>query len=314
MGSLKRVKSFDDLTHKQWIALGTKMGGVQKVIAVLQGDKNVILEDICVLVDKNGRCIPQRGVVTANVCDPSADYRFEGLTGYVNYATIILMWEALFEQKAGMTPVEFEQRIEAIKQRVATWSMASKPQIANLFAGPHFPIILPQLPAGDHGIIIRNHILPVVERAYLMAFHNGEFTSNRHEDLAENTKIVDERHAKLVADLEQGPIPGIMCYPLQGFDIIAQQQMAALMPDFISLAGAIEPGVTLALYPKLLAGAKTPNQDCSAIRWQPGLLDPSTLLYISRSYPDGDDECSFDGPYNLNDVYGHHSGGFFVRG
>ncbi|MCX6741093.1 MAG: hypothetical protein NTY61_01705 [Candidatus Parcubacteria bacterium] len=308
MGSLKDVERVEDLSTAHFFALVNKCGGLEDALAVLRGEKKITLEDVIrLLLDRNGRCIPDPEVVTANVCDANADYYFDRLTADVDYAAILLAWEALFGQKSGMDAEQFKARIEAIKQRVMTWPTADKPQIANLFVGPHFPIILPQLPAGDHGTILEQHILPVVEQAYLTAFPDQKFVNYRKNDLAGKTTIVDERHAQLIADLQKGPVPGIVCYPLQGFSIHAQRQMATLMPEFISLAGAIEPGVTTAMNPKLVArDVHTPVQDCSALQWQDS---DSSLFFDAYGVRLG---FGFRG--YLGDAFDAYSGGFFVRG
>ncbi len=308
MSSLDKITRFDQVSFGQWRAFATQAGGLEAMLAVLRGEKRITLEDVIrLLVDKNGRCIPDPEVVTANVCDANTDYYFDRLTGDVDYAAILLAWETLFGQKAGVDADQFKDRIEAIKKMVATWPTADKPQIANLFAGPCYPVILPQLPAGDHGTIIEQHILPVVERAYLVAFPDRKFVNHRAGDLAEKVAIVDERHAKLVADLANGPIVGMVCHPLQGFSIHAQRQMATLMPDIISLMGAVEEGVATSLFPKELArDGKTPVQDCSAVRWQGA--DGSLFFYAHN------DELEFGRQGSLGNALAHYSGGFFVRG
>jgi hypothetical protein len=308
MSSLNDVECYEDLAFKQWVAFGNYAGGIQAVKAVLRGEKRIILEEVIrLLVDRNGRCIPDPEIVTANVRDTNVSYYFDRLAGDVDYAATLRAWEALFGQKAGMDAEQFKARIVALKQRVMTWPTAEKPQIANLFNGPHFPIILPQLPAWDHGTIIESKTLSVVERAYLAAFPGRKFINYRANDLAGKVTIVDKRHAKLIVDLANGPVPGIICYPLQGFSIHAQRQMAILMPDFISLAGVIESGVATALYPKHLArDGKTPVQDCSAVQWQ----DAADSLGFSAD----DGRLDFDYRGNLGDAGDYYSGGFFVRG
>jgi len=306
MSFLKDVEKVEDFSVAHLIALVNKCGGLNEAMAVLRGEKKITLEDVIrLLLDKNGRCIPQEEV-TENVCDPDTDYYFDRLTGDVDYAPILLSWEKLFNREAVLTPDEFKSHIKAIKHRVAIWPTADKPQIANLFAGPHFPVILPQLSQGDYGRILESTFLPVVESAYTESYPDRKFFNHRAGELAGQVTIVDDRHAKLIKDLESGPIVGVICYPLQGFSVEAQRQMANLMPDFVSLSGPIEEAVATAMFPKhLVRDVNTPVQHCSAVKWH----DSGVSLYFSANNTGL--ALNFHG--SLGGAHDFCSGAFFVR-
>jgi len=51
VSNLDSVEQFEDLTMKQWFAIGTKLGGVDAVKAVLRGTSSVSVEVICRLSD-----------------------------------------------------------------------------------------------------------------------------------------------------------------------------------------------------------------------------------------------------------------------
>jgi hypothetical protein len=301
MSTLKNVKCYDDLSHKQWIALGNKCGGLENVLAVLCGEMKITVEEaIRLLIDKNGRGIPQPEV-TARVCDPNLFSFFDRLAEDFNLQELVSRFEVLF----GKTEItnDLGARLNAIKENLLV-----DPRIANLLNGPYFPIILPQIPKGDYGTMLESLLLPVVDKAYTEAFPDRKFVNRRGGALAGQVKIVDERHAQLIADLENGPIVGIFFpSPLQGFLVKAQRQMANLTPENLSLAGPIEYAVSLALYPKQLArGTNTPYMDCSAVQW---CVSSYSLYFIAD-----DDKLSFVRRGDLDYLDADSTGGFFARG
>lgn len=261
-------------------------GGEKSVDAILRGEKKVTIEDVIrLLVDKNGRCIKQPQVVSA-VCDANTSFHLYTLPAYFKFQFTI----------------EVTDRIEAIKAMIA-----SNPHVANLLKGSWYPILLPQTESGDYGTLLEEILLPRVEESYTKAFPGRKFYNHRKSELAGQITIVDERHAQLLADLTKGTIPGILFFPLQGFSVHAQRQMAKLMPDNIFLAGAIEIAVAEATYPKFLVqDGHTSFIDCSAVQWR----NPDFSLCF-RSF---DDEIGFDLRCDLDVANGIHSGALFCRG
>ena len=64
---LDQVRSFDELTHKQWIALGTKLGGIKVVIDVLRDER--IFKIVTVV-----RLTNPTPIVVAAIQDPTRLY------------------------------------------------------------------------------------------------------------------------------------------------------------------------------------------------------------------------------------------------
>ncbi len=265
-------------------------GGEETVDAILRGEKKVTIEDVIrLLVDKNGRCIKQPQV-TAEVCDANVSFHFDPLPNGFEF------------QPIGMDVQEFKSRIEAIKAKVA-----ANVQVANLLKGVSYPILLPQISAVDYGALMQEILLPLVEASYTKAFPERKFINYRKGELTSRVSIVDDRHQCLVADLSHGPIPGILFFPLQGFSVQAQREMANLMPENISLAGAIEIAVAEATYPKILSrDSATPLKDCSAVLW----LDAfSSLFFLAL-----DVKLEFSYRCQLYSAYPNSCGALFCRG
>ncbi|OGY45863.1 MAG: hypothetical protein A2731_01950 [Candidatus Buchananbacteria bacterium RIFCSPHIGHO2_01_FULL_39_8] len=295
-------------------------GGEEVIADILVGDKKITVEEVVkLLIDRTGRAISDKSVVTASVCDANRNYHFDRLVDNHDFVVTLELWQQRFGQKPGMNAKEFLERIVALKAKIA-----EDRRIRNLVgpdAAPYFPIILPQIPRQktegnekaeakqpDYGRLLEQLLLPAVEASYLAAFPERQFVNYRKGELEGQVTIVEERHAKLYADLANGPIVGIL-FPaaLHGFSPFAQRQMVNLMPQGISLAGPIEIGVGEVLYPQHLSrDNNTPVKDCSAVQWQ----DPSFSLHFSAY----DGKLRFAYRYYLGHTDGDFSGAFFVRG
>jgi len=286
--------------------------------AIVRGGTRAVVtleEVIKLLIDRNGRGIPIKPKVTANVCDPNRSFYLEAfnLVDPTGLITMMVSYQKLFSQSPlGGLVDEYTRRFNAIRAKVA-----ANPCIANLFVGPSYPVILPQIPEGDYGkAVLEDFILPVVKASYEAAFPGRKFINRREGQLKFNNRregqfksqvtIVDERHQQLVTDLTKNPIVGILTLPLQGFSVHAQRQFAKLMPEGISLAGPIEIGVGEALYPKHLSrDNNTPVKDCSAVQWRGSGL--------SLCFDASDGKLEFDFGYGLGGAYAVSSGALFVR-
>ncbi|MFH0988081.1 MAG: hypothetical protein V1763_01780 [Parcubacteria group bacterium] len=287
-------------------ALCNKLGGIEKVFAIVRGERKVTLADaIQLLVDQNGRCIPQSSV-TASVCDPNKAYFFDR-TGTVDFTALAKRAKKLFGNCVAVDGKNLEKQFVAIKEMVSNWPTKDRSQIANLFAGPHFPVVLPKRTKDDYGKVIESTLLPVLAKAYEMAFPGRQFVNYKIGELAKQVEIIDDGHRRLWDDLGKGQVAGILCYPMHGFSVDAQRQFSKLMPDFISLAGPYEAIVATSMWPKQLArDFHTPVQDYSAVSWQ----SPSSSLCLNA--PGG--KLAFSGRFNLGFAGGNCSGGLFVRG
>jgi len=304
--STQEIEKLEDMTTGQHWALVNKCGGLETVLAILRGEKEVTVTDLIrMLVDRHGRCIPIKPEVSAAVCDANRKYHLDSLAdGFTLDSAWIERWQKLFNQPAGLDETQFNERIADIRARVS-----DEQTIANLLAGSHFPVLLPRIELGEggYGAMIESLTLSAVEKAYTEAFPERKFVNHRKGELADQVTIVDERHQRLVDDLAQGSIPGILCFPLQGFSVHAQRQMAMLLPDYMSLAGPIEIGCGEALYPQQLSrDVNTPVKDCSAVQWR---APDSSLCF--RAY---DDKLEFGFRCRLGHASAGCSGALFLRG
>lgn len=282
---------YGSLTLGNIEALCNMCGGEESVNAIIRGEKKITVEEVIrLLVDKNGRCIKQPQVVSA-VCDPNTSFHFDPLPNDFEF------------QPTGMDVEEFNSRIEVIKVKIA-----ANPQVANLLKGVCYPIVLPQIPVDrDYGMLLQEILLPLVAKSYETAFPNRRFYNYSEGGLIGRVTIIDERHAMLVADLAKGPIVGILTFPLQGFSVDAQCEMAKLMPENISLAGAIEIAVVETMYFKFLSGdCKTLIKDCSAVQ-------TSTRGFSLCFYADGG-KFIFDRRGAFTHALSNSSGALFCRG
>lgn len=280
--------------------------GRSDIDAVLRGEKEITVKDVIrILFDRHGRAIPVKPAISAAVCDANRQYYLDVLPdGFAVDSAWLAAWQQLFNQSAGLDEPQFNERLAALRAKVS-----GDPTVANLLSGPCYPILLPKIKLGEggYGAMLENFLLPAVERAYTTAFPDRQFVNCRKGQLADQVTIVDERHEKLVSDLAQGPIPGILCFPLQGFSVHAQRQFAKLLPDCMSLAGPIEIETAEALYSRQLSrDFNTPVKDCSAVHW----LDPDCSLCSGA----GGGELRFDGGGDLGCADDDYSGGVFVRG
>jgi len=69
--------------------------------------------------------------------------------------------------------------------------------------------------------------------------------------------------------MEQGPVAGIMFFPLQGYSVLAQREQMASLPSSLLLSGAVDMATAMAAYPDVLARDwNTPGYDCSAVSFR----------------------------------------------
>jgi hypothetical protein len=305
MSTLQDIQDYDELAHKQWKAFGTMCGGLDVVKGVLAGELKITVEEVIrLLVDKNGRCIPtaNQEVVTAAVRDPNNDYHLSRLAPGFTPVWSLGRWPLLFDQDVAITAEEFEARINALIAKVT-----GDKQIANLLKGAWYPVLLPKIPKGDYGTVLESSLLSAVKRGYEGAFPERTFVNHRVGELAKQVTVVDKRHEEIVTDMQSEQLVGIVCYPTQGFSVHAQRQMAGLMPEFISLLGAMDGAVPEALYPlQLSRDNNTPVRDCSAVQCQ---ASDSSLCFVAV-----DSRLGFDCGYGLGNAHEICSGGLFLRG
>jgi len=307
MGTAKEVlDSLRGLDGPTVLALVEKFpDGRDGVRAVLRGEKEIVLKDaVCVLVDKNGRCIPAHLGVTSAVCDENRDFRVK--QPYMNYAEISGRFIEFFPAGTKFVEVnELRDRAEAAKERFLKDAL-----VANLFKRAHLLLPLPQHQVSDYGISLQEFFLPAAKAAYKQKFPERQFKNYRDGDLVGNFTVVpDVGHEKLLATMAESP--GVCWYfphPLQGFSVQAQREaMAALLEQGLLLAGVIEPALGIVGFPETMAGSfNTPGYDCPAVNWQ----SAGNSFFFEAN----DDELYCNDTGNLGRAHDIYSGGLVLLG
>lgn len=130
MSSLKEVKKYEDLSFGQK-ALATKCGGLDNVLAIIQEERVVKVEEVLLkLFDKNGRRIPEN--LKAVVCDPDYKFRLEQpqIMEEVHYANRILRLHGKLNVDTGIVAEQFKHETERLLEIIRGNS-----QIANITNG-----------------------------------------------------------------------------------------------------------------------------------------------------------------------------------
>ncbi|MFA6548210.1 MAG: hypothetical protein WCT11_04735 [Candidatus Magasanikbacteria bacterium] len=249
-----------------------------------------------VLVDKNGRCIPFKGIKGEVVDANRAFYLTQPKIGYV--AVRDRLQKLFCAGDDFMSAEELRNRCEDAIKRIH-----GNVQVANLLKGPHFPFVLPQF-AGDLGKFLDDTLVPMLERAYRVQFPNRSFTNYRHGTLVGEVKVaLNTRQDRLVDAMAKGPVCGV-CFPTatQGFGIQAVREFITHLPEDLILSG-MEVPVAAAAYPDVFGrDYQTPGLDMASLVWRSGSL-------CFEAYDVG---AFFD--YRSLRAYDRYSGGVSVLG
>ncbi len=268
MSSLKEVKKYEDLTFGQWKALATKCGGLENVLAILQEEKALKVEEILLkLFDKNNRRIPKD--LKSSACDASKNFYLvqSGLETIYDYADRLVRFQKAFREGPIMSAAEFEGRAKGLIAEIE-----NNKNLCNLLNGIYLPIILLKLENFiDYGKTLEEIFLPAVKYAYEKQFPGRKFNNYRENDLVGKVSIVSgSRHEKLVEKMMRDYT--IVIYfpnPLQGFSVLASREQMATLPESLILAGGFDTASAMAMYPDVLARDwYTPVYDLSALAWQ----------------------------------------------
>jgi hypothetical protein len=231
---------------------------------VLRGDFGIELRDLVVkLFDVNGRFIPPVGFKGPFV---NANRQFHTVqpTAMKGNAIVAACKKVLPGLKFG-TGKDLDVACAKLREQVE-----AIPQVRNILRGPCFNLQLPQMVIADQGTTLEEVILPGVERAYLKAFPDRQFNNYRKGELKGEVKVVDASHNRLIDMMSQGPV-NVLYFPnsLQGFGIEADREAMQHLPPGFTLCGAVDTGIALMAYPKVLArDYYTPVLDCAAVSWR----------------------------------------------
>jgi len=301
---------YPDLTGGQveaFLNIALAKIGAERLPDILAGrlmpkwEKNVQL-----LVDKNGRCIPDG--LLSNVVGANRNFFQNQPTLDTAGITALLARHkeyCHFPCAAFPSVNEIETRYAAILQ----WLNLPENEengAKNLLNVPHFLGVLPQIPAGDHGAILES-LVEAAGRSYIKQFPNRKFYNNLRGQLVDNVKIADSaRYGEFVRRATTGSLVWASFRTcLQGFSIPADREQEARMPSRFILSGGLDIAVAMAMYPEILAhDFNTPGLDMAALQF--GSADyslffnafDSRLRFIRRGLG----------------AYGYFSGGLLLLG
>ncbi len=290
--------------------MATKCGGLENVLAILQDEKAVKVEEVSLkLFDKNGRRIPKD--LKSAVCDANKNfYLVQPKLGTVaDYADRLIRFQQAFKEGPVMSAAEFEGRAKELIAEVE-----NNKNLCNLLSGIYLPIILPQLGnLNDYGENLKRVFIPAVEFSYNKdkQFSGRKFCNFRKNDLAGKVSIVPgTRHEKLIEKMTQGYVVAIYFpNPLQGFSINASREQIVTLPESLILAGGFDTASAIAMYSDVLANAKewyTPGYNLSALSWR--------LPYFSLFFEADVGNLVFGSRADLGSTYDNFSSGLLFLG
>lgn len=291
---------YGDVTLGQVEVIINKIGGLENLQAILRGEMTVELkENIQKLFDKNGRRIPPRDL-KSSVCDPDANFRI--VQPEIDYAMRLNRLGRFFSGVNFLSAEEFQARSKKLIEQLGQNQLLS-----NLLKGVHLPICLPKIKIADYGQSLENVFFPAVGKSYEEHFPSRKFYSYRKGELETQVSIIEDSHKRLLANMDEEPVVGILFFPLQGYSIYADQEQMASLPESLILSGAMDIATAITTYPDVLARDwHTPGYDCAANSWRSAAR--SLCFGVSGG---GLDFCSCGSLGSARDVY---SGGLLFLG
>ena len=156
------------------------------------------------------------------------------------------------------------------------------PLYGRLLKGAWFPVVYPKIKIGDYGTAIQEIFLKGLANAYQRKFPGR--TCDFPRDLAGKTQIIDLGHQRLLDRMAKGPVVGLQFFPFRGMSFFQAQEIAALFPDWIVLAGPVGEITALAGYPDMLLKNHSELQfQCGAATVSEGHnIYSAFYLYIDR--------------------------------
>jgi hypothetical protein len=295
---LEKLRGWDGPTM---LALVDAAGGRENLEAVLRGEKKMTFEDVIrKLVDKNGRLIPAKEL-KCNVCDPNK--KFNLIQPQVDCAQRLNRFVQFLPGMQFPSVAEFDLHVRALIGQLKNDSLLS-----NLLNGVYLPVCFPKLEISDYGKSLEEIFIAAAEKSYKVQFPERSFNNYRKGELAGKVGIVEgSRHEKLLAKMVEGPVVGIIFFPMQGFSIDASREQMSVLPESLLLSGSIDITTAAAMYPDVIGREyNTPGYLCSANTWQ----SAEYSLYAKAD----DDDFSFSNADYLAGADDYYSSGLFFIG
>lgn len=197
------------------------------------------------LFDGHGRCIPFE--LAAAVHHKTRRY-FAFAQPAINYADIHARITGYLGIPARLSAKEFEQRAEAILQR-----LRDDPRTSGIANGVRVPIILPKASYPDYGEALEQIYLPAVSNAFTEKFPGYNFVNHHKSGLIGKLGVASQsRHQRLLAAMRQDQIVGYFFPCLTEYSIPAALEQISKLPEQFLLAGGFDTSAALIGSPDLL--------------------------------------------------------------
>lgn len=195
--------------------------------------------------DEHGRCLPHH--VEAAVHAKSRHY-FSLVQPEISYKKIFGRLSASFDIEHLISEQEFEQRAEAILQR-----LRDDNELSPILNGVYVPFILPKAEYSDIGTAMENIYLPAVNTSFNQLFPEYEFTNHSPNSLAEKLNIAENTgHDNLIHAMKQDVVVGIYFPCLLEYSVPAARERVSTLPDACLLAGGYDTAAAFVAAPDLL--------------------------------------------------------------
>lgn len=296
----QRIK-YAGLTYGQVEALINRIGGLEVLVAILEGRKKIVIENVELpLVDQYGRFIPPHGFKSQHV---DADREYKMTSRIIDSYSIVTTCQRFLPDLEFGTGGDLFKAYGFLRDQL----IRASSQLPNLLRGPFLPLQLPKMVIDSYGKIFEEVFLAGVEKAYLEAFPNREFVNQLQGILTRSIGLSSVgRNSQLLKKLEIAPVNGLY-FPaaLQGFSTEGCREMVEYLPQGFVLSGGIETAVAAISYPKaLFSNGYSVALDCA------GTVNTSTG--ISFRFLPQKEKLSFG--ISSPRAHGQHSGGVFFLG
>lgn len=249
--ALSQVEKLEDLTFGQWAALASKLGGVEAVKAVLQGEREIITREAPrVLFDRHGRRIPPREI-RGRVCDADPAYRLiRPEFKETEYSCILERYSRLMVLDQSfdhlLSARVFRDEVDRLLARIR-----DNDRIAGILSGFWLPVILPRIEDYNYRGAFQKYVAAAC-RSYEDMFPDRRFSLRRLSLRRVSFVKGGGCYGDLMIRMSQGAVVGIY-FPtaLQGFSIGASREQMSTLPGGFVLSG-LDAVIAMVMYPDIL--------------------------------------------------------------
>ena len=249
---LSKVCRYEQLEFCQWIALGTKIGGLKTVIAALRGKLDIDVRPRGVELS-----FDDRGTLVSTGCavrkiDNNCRFEQPELSTVKHFGDRLDHLHRMLSVDTGITNKHFKEEIERLKQLIDT-----NDEMKGLLNGAWPPVILPKLTRKSVGAEFDRY-LDALERSFRKIYDRGELRTNCGRGSFRDSlwHLPGIRHTELIGRMWQNPVIGIY-FPqsLQGYSVRCSRELAKILPQGYLLSG-LDSVIAMIMYTKIMARSK----------------------------------------------------------